>query len=464
MQTTEKSPSEALVKNRYQLKNHLRKKQPREGQKFTDIEYQPLEDISVDELQTALKKTSSWKSPGPDAVPNKQLTALHHHLLNTYNQVIEQPEHLPDWFTTAQTYLLPKNKNRENPQNYRPIACLSASYKVLTSILTERSYTHITKNDIILEEQRACARNSYGCKDQLLMNKMIIEDCKKKKKSLSMAWIDYRKAYDSVPHRWILKTLRMYRINEKLFKFMEALISNWKTTMKLFYNVGCITTDQIKIKSGIFQGDSFSPLLFCLALVPLTSELATSGYGYKISNTSAPISNLFYMDDLKLYSKNEQEQIGELKVVKQFSDDIGMEFGLEKCAKASFKEGKLTSTGNIVIDVDPEVQELDQEGVYKYLGADESDGIQHSKMKEKIRREYNRRVRSILTTELNGRNKMEAINSSLAVPVVQYNFGIIDGRISELKKIDTKTRKLLNMQKMLHPKADVERLYIPRKD
>ena len=64
-----------------------------------------------------------------------------------------------------------------------------------------------------------------------------------------------------------------------------------------------------------------------------------------------------------------------VKIVKQFSDDIGMEFGLEKCAKASFKKGKLTSTGNIVKDDDREIQELDQEGVYKYLGVDESDGI-----------------------------------------------------------------------------------------
>ena len=84
-------------------------------------------------------------------------------------------------------------------------------------------------------------------------------------------------------------------------------------------------------------------------------------------------------------------------------------------------------------------------------------------MKEKIRKEYLRRVRLILRTELNGKNKIEAVNS-LAVPVVQYSFGIIDWKISELKKIDTKTRKLLNMHKMLHPKADVERLYIPRKD
>ena len=86
-------------------------------------------------MQTALKKASNWKSPGPDAVPNfflKQLTTLHLHLLNTYNQATEHPENLPDWFTTAETYLLPKNKDTENPKNYRPIACLSTSYKVLT--------------------------------------------------------------------------------------------------------------------------------------------------------------------------------------------------------------------------------------------------------------------------------------------------------------------------------------------
>ena len=53
-----------------------------------------------------------------------------------------------------------------------------------------------------------------------------------------------------------------------------------------------------------------------------------------------------------------------------------MGFELEKCVKASFKKGKLASTGNIVIDDDTEIQELDQEEVYKYLGVD---GIQQSK-------------------------------------------------------------------------------------
>ena len=185
---------------------------------------------------------------------------------------------------------------------------------------------------------------------------MVIEDCKKKKKNLTMTWIDYRKAYDSVPHSWILKTLQMYSLIKKLIKFMETSMRNWKTTMKPSCNDGCITMDQIKTQRGIFQGDSFLP------------------------------SNLFYMKDLKLNSKNKQKQVGELKIVTQFSDDIGMEFGLVECAKASFKKGKLTSTGNKIIDEETEIQELNQEGAYKYLGVDKSDGIQHSKMKERIRK------------------------------------------------------------------------------
>lgn len=105
-----------------------------------------------------------------------------------------------------------------------------------------------------------------------------------------------------------------------------------------------------------------------------------------------------------------------------------------------------------------QIQQLDQEGVYKYLDVDESDAMQHSKMKEKIRKDYIRRARLILRTGLSARNKIEA-----AVPIVQYSFGIIDWKCSELTKIGTTERKLLNMRKILHPRADVERLHIPRK-
>ena len=220
-----------------------------------------------------------------------------------------------------------------------------------------------------------------------------------------------------------------------------------------------MTSRPINIKSGIFQGDSLSPLLFCLALAPLSSLLKAITYGYEAQGKT--ISHLFYMDDLKTYAKSDSQQTGLLNIVKTFSNDIKMEFGLDKSAKATFKRGKLTETFNLQLDTDTCIKELDQENTYKYLGVDEGDGIQHAKMKEKVKKEYYRRVRMVLKTELNASNRFEAINT-LAIPVVTYSFNIIDWKRSEIKRLDTKTRKLLTLSKMHHTKADVDRLYLPR--
>ena len=89
--------------------------------------------------------------------------------------------------------------------------------------------------------------------------------------------------------------------------------------------------------------------------------------------------------------KDDNEQKGLLTTVKTFSDDIKMEFGLDKCAKATFKRGRLTNTTYLELDVNTVIKELDQEGTYKYLGVNEGDGLQHSSMKEKIRKEYYRK-------------------------------------------------------------------------
>jgi len=116
---------------------------------------------------------------------------------------VTNPESVPVWLTEGTTYLLSKSEDTKTPNNYRPITCLTITYKILTSIITERMYTFLEHNSILPQEQKGCKRNSYGCKDQLLINKMILENCKKKNRNLSTAWIDYRKAFDSVPHDWI---------------------------------------------------------------------------------------------------------------------------------------------------------------------------------------------------------------------------------------------------------------------
>ena len=75
--------------------------------------------------------------------------------------------------------------NKKNPRNYRAITCLSTSYKRLTSALTDRTYLHLEQNDLFHLEQKGCRRGSYGCKDHLMINKIILEICKKRKQNLS---------------------------------------------------------------------------------------------------------------------------------------------------------------------------------------------------------------------------------------------------------------------------------------
>ena len=126
-------------------------------------------------------------------------------------------------------------------------------------------------------EQRGGKKDCYGCKDQLMINNAILENCKKRKKNLSTAWIDYKKAFDSVSHSWILKCLQMYKIQPVLIAFREESMSQWKTNMTLVQKVGVLEMEPIRIKRGIFQSDSLSPLLFTISLIPLSQELLNTG-------------------------------------------------------------------------------------------------------------------------------------------------------------------------------------------
>ena len=128
----------------------------------------------------------------------------------------------------------------------------------------------------------------------------------------------------------------------------------------------------IQIRRGIFQGDSLSPLLFCIALIPLTNELNRADCGYQVRGTERKISHLLYMDDLKLLGRNENELKNEMKIVQTISKDINMNFGLQKCARICLKRGSFQSKMYVGSTFENDIKELDPRKAYKYLGMEES--------------------------------------------------------------------------------------------
>jgi len=130
----------------------------------------------------------------------------------------------------------------------------------------------------------------------------VCEDFKKRRTNLAVAWVDFKKAFDSVPHPWLLEVLQMYKFSPALIHFLSVSMMLWNTNL----TIGGNFMANIHIKCGIFQGDCLSPLLFCIALNPLSELIKDTSYGYKLK-CNLLVQHLLYMDDLKLYAKNEKE-------------------------------------------------------------------------------------------------------------------------------------------------------------
>ena len=80
----------------------------------------------------------------------------------------------------------------------------------------EEVYVYLDTNLLLPQEQKGCRRKSKATNDRLFIDKMIMKEFKMRKRNLSMAWIDYKKAYDMVPLSWIIDCLETIGINEKI--------------------------------------------------------------------------------------------------------------------------------------------------------------------------------------------------------------------------------------------------------
>ena len=429
-------------------------------EKLDHVERQENLDITTEDVKKMLGKVPNWKSPGPDGVQGfwiKNLKSLHKRTAQFLQECLDKGE-TPKWMTTGRTALIMKDPAKGNqPGNYRPITCLPLMWKTLTGVLADKLYVHLENQAVIGDEQKGCRRSTRGAKDHLMLDKTILRDSKKRSTNLAIGWIDYQKAYDLLPHSWIIETMKLTGMAKNVTELISISMGSWNTELEYPGE----KMAEVDIKRGIFQGDSLSPLLFVTSLIPLSILLREAVQGYKFRQ-GQKVNHLLYMDDLKLYGKSKAELEALVNTVRIFTDDIKMRFGLEKCATLVMKRGKKIEDNGINLPDGKVMRDLGDES-YKYLGVLEADKMRMEEMKEKVMKEYYRRIRKVLESGLNGGNSIKAMNT-WAVAAVRYTAGIVDWTVDELKIMDRKTRKLMTMNRALHPKADVDRLYLPREE
>ena len=134
-----------------------------------------------------------------------------------------------------------------------------------------------------------------------------------------------------VPHHWMIEAIKMVGITNNVMNLFENSKETWRTEL-----ITCKESlGEVDIIRGIFQGDSFSPFLFLVVLIPISIILNEIDLRY-VTRQNQKLNHLLFMDDLKQYPKSERELDSLIQTVRIFSGDVGMVFGLGKCAVLVF--------------------------------------------------------------------------------------------------------------------------------
>ena len=130
---------------------------------------------------------------------------------------------------------------------------------------------HARSNTIWGEGQLGAVEGVLGTVDQLIIDRCIMEEVKQYHRNLAVAFYDYKKAYDKVHHDWMLRVCQWTGIPREVVQLVSVLMEKWKTRLEIWNNEEKMISRWIDIMCGFLKGDSYSPVGFCIAEIPVSN-------------------------------------------------------------------------------------------------------------------------------------------------------------------------------------------------
>ena len=172
-------------------------------------------------------------------------------------------------------FLYIKNKGKKSDaNNYRGITILSCLGKLFTSVINDRLTKYADETKLINENQTGFRKN-YSTLDHIFLLNNIIDILVKnaKGKKLFCAFVDYKKAFDTVWRSALWHKLIKSGISGKILNVMENIYSNIKSCVS--YNGN--SSDYFVSLNGVRQGENLSPFLFAIFINDIEQHLIQYG-------------------------------------------------------------------------------------------------------------------------------------------------------------------------------------------
>jgi hypothetical protein len=239
--------------------------------KLTDPEKESLDsDLTVGELDNALKNCNMKSAPGLDGISNffiKEFWSYLRHPLLKYAKCCRTKGRLTNNFRRAKIRLIPKKGNIGKINNWRPISLLNCLYKILSRAFAARLSKFMDKMTPVAQTGYSTTRR---CQEVLITLIDCIQDCKINKKNNCLLSLDIRKAFDTISHDYLNKVYKFFNFGPNIISWLNTLGTGRQACIILENE---ILTDFFDLERGNAQGDTTSPFCFNLGYQILLFKL-----------------------------------------------------------------------------------------------------------------------------------------------------------------------------------------------
>ena len=280
------------------------------------------EELSITEakLIEILSRLKVDKSPGPDKIHNRVLYEIRYEIVGVLTYMLDfslNTGQVPKRWKEAEVIPIFKKGARSDPNNYRPVSLTATCCKIMETVIRDSLLSYLENNNLISDNQHGF-RPNRSCVTQLLE---VIHDWSQaldKASCVDVIYLDYSKAFDSVPHERLLAKLGSYGIDLKVQRWIRNFLLD--RTQRVVVNG--IQSQAAQVTSGVPQGSVLGPILFLMFINDISDG---------VRNTLK-----LFADDSKIYKtiKSHQDALeleNDLDCLMSWSDRWQLSFNVKKC-------------------------------------------------------------------------------------------------------------------------------------
>ena len=406
-------------------------------------------EFTAEEIYLGVKELKNRKAPGIDKIINEFIKSSFNEMklvyVDLFNRILNDG-HIPEAWTIGSITPIYKNKgDKKDFNNYRGITILSCLGKLFTSVINARLNRYANEVNLINENQTGF-RKKYSTLDHIFLLKNFIDIfVKNHNRKLYCAFVDYKKAFDTVWRSALWHKMIKSGITGKMLNVIVNMYNNIKSCVSCDGNL----SDYFVSINGVRQGENLSPFLFALFINDIEQFLLQYGCSpIEISGTDLQtylkLLIIMYADDTVLFASSKENLQECLNGLKQYCDKWKLQINTDKTKIIIFSKQK-NNIDNINFTIGDENIEIVKE--FKYLGVTFTHNGNFNKNLIDLKEQGNRAMFSIIKKARKGKLPIDIqfdLFDKVVMPVMLYGCEVWGYKNLEvLEKLHLKFCKLV---------------------